>query len=252
MVHAEARVDQEIRFLSFFRIRDLFVQDRLERLFRHARPGQDAGTLDLGRGGDDDDLVEPAIRAGLEQKRDVAEHQGVAFGPGIGQEAVAIRGDQRMNRGLDAAEQIRVGQDGGAQSAAIDAVVGDRVGGEGGDGRGAGAAGRVEPVDGGVRIPNRHAERGEHGRRGRLAHADRAGEAEHDHRPAPGRAVHAPAGRARAQVTPGPRDRRRAARRSPPPRARTSARSPAAPDAAAYRARRPPPGRGRPRRPEAA
>ena len=50
-------------------------EDRVEFGGGHARPRQHPLALDFGRGGDDDDRVERALAAGLEQQGDV-EQQG--------------------------------------------------------------------------------------------------------------------------------------------------------------------------------
>jgi hypothetical protein len=84
-------------------------------------------------------------------------------------------------------------------------------------GRPPGTAGRVEPVNGGIGVPDGHAFVSEHRRRGRFAHADGAGQAK-TKRHAASTALRV------ASSTSG--------------RCRTSARSPGRPDAAACQARR--------------
>src|SRR4029079_10901469 len=68
----------------------------------------------------------------------------------------------------------------------VDTAIDDDVGKSRGDGQHPGAASIIEPVDDRIGVGNRDAFRGEHPRRFSLAHADRTGEADHDHRLSPG------------------------------------------------------------------
>ena len=91
----------------------------------------------------------------------------------------AIFRDKRVDSGIQAVEDSRVGLDQRAQGGAIDAAVGVNGRGEKcANGKRGGLAGLVKPVNGGVSVPDRKAFVGKHLCRGRFAHADGAGEAE--------------------------------------------------------------------------
>ncbi len=176
-----AGVDHKVRAGAFFRVRHLLGKDRVERRLGHARARQHAGALDLGRGGDDGDPVEPFVGAGLEEKRDIADSEPGACSPGIGQEGFPVLRHQRVDRCLDLRKQARLGQDCRPQPAPVDAFRTDGIASKLGDLAHAGAFRSVKPVHRRIRAPGREAKIGEDGERGRFAHADRSGEAEHDH-----------------------------------------------------------------------
>ncbi len=92
----------------------------------------------------------------------------------------AVRRDQRVDAGLDAGEERRIVGDRRAERVAVDGAARDRAGRDVAKRAGSRTAARVDPVDGGVGVPDRNPRRREEsGRRG-LAHADGAGEAQQE------------------------------------------------------------------------
>ena len=143
---------------------------------RHAGAGQHPRPLHLGRRGDDEDAVEAVLGAGLVEQRDIVEQH---LGAGVARRR-RRRGRRRPADG--SAPRSRPGARGRrerfAQPLAVDAAGRHRRRHQIGERLGAAAARSVEPMHGGVGVPDRHAGRGEEAGGGGLAHADRAGEAE--------------------------------------------------------------------------
>jgi hypothetical protein len=167
--------DDEVRARPLLGVGELAGEDALEGVGRHAGARQHPLPLHSGGRADHEDAVELALGAGLVEQGYVEDDERRA---GIrGSEGGAVGGDERVHQGLDPVEEARVGRDSGAQSGAVDAALGHRIRGDAGERRRAGLT-RVEAVHRGVGVPDRHAGLLEQRRGRRLAHADRAGQAE--------------------------------------------------------------------------
>ena len=115
-VEAVAGVDDEIGPLALFGIRRLPGQDRLEFFRRHAGPRKHALALDLGRRGDDDDLVDAIGSAGLEQQRNVEHGERRAGGTMAREEGIGVGADQRMHDLFQPGDRVRIADDAARQA----------------------------------------------------------------------------------------------------------------------------------------
>ena len=81
-------------------------QDALESCLGHARPRQHPRALHRRGRRHHQHAVEPALGAGLEEERDVEDHD---VGAGMrGREGLAVGRDQRMDARLDPGEELGV------------------------------------------------------------------------------------------------------------------------------------------------
>ncbi len=174
-----AGIDDEIGPFALFRIRRLASQDRLEFLRGHARPSKNACPLDLGRGGDNDDLVERRLAAGLEQQGDV-EQQDRRVGM-ISDEPLASFRDGRVDDGFERGKRFGIAEHLARKAGAIEDSVLDRAGKPPCDRPDQHPAQTLQPVDLGVGVEQRNSGALEHRRDGRFAHSDRAGDRDLDH-----------------------------------------------------------------------
>src|SRR6056297_1110646 len=169
------RWNHVIRARPLLRVRKLTGKNGLEPLFRHSRPGQDANALCFWRGRYDDSRIDPGVRAGLEKKRDVDEHD---VGVCRGDELLAILRDEGMHHRLDAAQGVRFACDPELQPFAANVPVYHGVAAKRADLRHGCASLGVEPVHCIVGVPDRHALVSEHLRRRTLSHTDGARQAD--------------------------------------------------------------------------
>ncbi len=150
-------------------------EDRLELRFGHGAAPEHTGPLQHGRRGDEQHGIHLGLGALLVEERDVEKHDVCA---GVGEEGGPVGRDRRMDQRLEPGQGRGVGRDPVAERAAVHRAALERGRAEGRHRAHQRASGRVEPMDGGIGIPDRHAFLGEEGGRGGLAHADRAGQAE--------------------------------------------------------------------------
>ena len=156
--------------------------------------------LDLGVGGDHHHRVHRRVAAGLEQQGDVEHGQFHARASRRLQIGQPAGGDQRVDDGLQPLEGAVVAAQRLGQPGAVHGAVHDHAG-KGLADRSDRRAARAHRGRGPPRRRSRPARLlGEHGRGGRLAHADGAGQAEEDHRASP---PDGPAARARTSTSGG-------------------------------------------------
>ena len=142
------------------------------------------------RRGDDEHVSQRRSPAGLEQQRDVEHHQPRAARRGRATKRRSARAHQRMQDRFQPAQLRRVAENARPSAARSMPPASLRTPGKRRlDGRDRGAARRQQPMHRGVGVVQRHAEPPQHRRGGALAHADRAGQAEDDHRPDPSEVV---------------------------------------------------------------
>ncbi len=150
-----------------------------EARLRHAGARQDAAALDPGGCGHHDHRINAPPAALFKEQGNVEhDHRPRSVAP---EEAAACALHRRVDDTLEPAQLIAIGKHQPAQRSAIDTrrARGPRKGGlDRGEQR---AAGALETVNLGIGIEDRHAQCLEHRRHRRLAHADRAGEADDDH-----------------------------------------------------------------------
>ena len=232
------RVDDEVCQPPLLGITHLLGEDRVELRLAHALPFQDTRPLHLGRCARHDGGVDVAMAPRLEEERHVEDRDAPTLAPCPLQSGRLRLAHQRVDDRLQIGERSRIAEHLLRQPRAVDDAVCDRAGEALRDERHRSAA--IERVHGLVRIVQGVAVASEEARRGRLAHPDRAGEADDDHRSSD-----------QATAVKASRSPHGAAPRRPPERCRTSARSRLSPGAGAFRAH--PPRRGPAlRRPQAA
>lgn len=178
---AEAGRDHEIGAAHFLGVGRLAGQDRIQPGRRHAGARQHPRALHEGGRRHDGHRVDAPLAAGFEQQRDVQHRHRHAAARAVRKETALGQPDEGMDDGFQAPQGRRVGEDAGAERPAVDTPPGHDAGKGGADGGDGGAARREEPVDRRVRIVDRRAQAPQHARRRRLAHADRSGQAQHDH-----------------------------------------------------------------------
>ena len=172
-------IHDEMRAGALFRIRHLPREQRVEPLRRHAGPLQHARALHLGRRRDDHHRIDAFLAAGLEQQRNV-EHDGArAFRVSAREEPLRHRAHQRMHDRFEPLDRVRIADELFGELSAVDPAVGRHAGKRRLDRPDRLAL--IEPVHHRVGIVHRHAGLAKEVRGGRLAHADRAGEAEDEH-----------------------------------------------------------------------
>ena len=138
------------------------------------------------RRADHRDRIDQALAAGLEQQRDVEHHERPARRRGSARESAARRAHQRMEDRLQARQRRRVAEHPPAERLPVDRAVARRS-------RGTPRRPAATAAPPGPSRRCTAASASNTGtpsarniwRRGRLAHRDRAGEAEHDHRDQP-------------------------------------------------------------------
>ena len=94
---AKAGIDNEMRPLSFFRIRHLFGHKRFEGCACHALAGHDALALDSGRRGDDEDGMTAPIAVRFEEKWNIENGKRRAGGGLLGEKQPLPIMNQRMD-----------------------------------------------------------------------------------------------------------------------------------------------------------
>jgi len=140
--------------------------------------------LHRARGGDDDDKIDPAIAARLEQQRYVENGEAMSGAARARQEGALLGADHWVKDRLQPGQRRAVAKDRVAQQRPVEHAVADGAGKGARDRTQGAAASRLEPVDGRVGIEDRNARAPEKGGGGRLPHADPAGQADDPH-PAP-------------------------------------------------------------------
>ena len=93
---APPRVHNEVGSLPRLGIRHLLGEDRLETLRRHSGPGEDPLALDGRRSADHENCIAAGFPSGLEEKRNVQDHQGSTRSFGPGQEGFLFATHQRV------------------------------------------------------------------------------------------------------------------------------------------------------------
>ena len=231
---AEPGAHHEVRAPALFAIRHLLGEDGVELRPRHPRPRERADGLQVrGRARHHGEIAAPETAA-FEEKRDVQQRRGLAAPAGVRQKARLGPLHTGMEDRFQAPQRRAVAEDGGAELLAVDAGLDTADVGKGREHRRHRLAPRRHQiVHREVGVEDGPAEGAEHRGRRRLAHGDRAGEADDHHlsrrRARPGRAgrrvrpaAAAPARRRRRRGCP-----RARAHRAPPSGSRR--RSPRAP-----------------------
>ena len=113
--------------------------------------------LHRARRGDDDDEVNPAIAASLEQQRYVENGEGPAGATRTRQEGALLGADHRVKDRLQPGQRRTVAEDRVAQQRPVEDAVSDRAGKGARDRAQSAAALCLEPVDGRVGIEDRDA-----------------------------------------------------------------------------------------------
>ena len=181
IVEAAAGIHNEIGVGPLVGIGGLAGQQPVELLLGHAGSGEGAPTLDLGGGAHHHEAIHGAVAADLEQQRNIEDDERLLRRRGGRDEAGFGLAHQRMDDGLERRQGGRVGEQQGGEPVAIDGAIDQRFG-EKRCNRGDGAAARgIEPVHLEVGVEHRAAELGEHPGGLRLAHGERAGEADQHH-----------------------------------------------------------------------
>jgi len=139
-------------------------------------PSQHPGTLDSLRGADDEDRVAARLATRLQQQRHVEHGKAHPPLPAPVQEAGLFLADERMDDRLQPRHRLRLAQHGSREADPVDRAIADGVGESRRD-QGNGPA-AIERMDRGIGIMDRNAARLKQSGGGRLAHADRAGQAE--------------------------------------------------------------------------
>ena len=180
-----ARLDDVVRRRPLLRVGHLPREDGGELLLRHPRPREDALALDIGGSRDDDDRIqELGARGGvhgLEEERYVEAYEPLTIRGGALNEGVAISGDKRVHQGLQPFQGVfsSGSQDCSRKFRPIDTAVvrahareciADRLN--------CSSTGSIQRMHAGIRIVDGKARTSEELRSGRLAHADRACQAD--------------------------------------------------------------------------
>jgi hypothetical protein len=178
---AEASRDHHRRLAALHRVGDLLLQDAGKFLPGHAGPRHHAQALQEGRRAHHQHAVDPPLAHALEQQRDVEHHHRLAPQRRATHELALLLRHQRMDDRLEPAQRLLVAEHTGTQRLAVEHA---RLHHAGKPPRSAAGRGRrrLQAVDGGIGVVHRHAHLPQHLCRGRLAHADRAGESDDDHR----------------------------------------------------------------------
>ena len=166
---------------AFFAIGHLAGEDGFDLGGGHLAAVADAGALDGGRGGDDEDEVDAGLAAGFEEEGDVEDGGGTAGAAGAGEEAAFGGADQGVEDAFQGSHGGGVLDGQGAEGFSADGAVFEGSGegaGQGGDGA---AAFLLEAVDFGVCVEDGEMGAAESARGGGLAHADAAREADYFH-----------------------------------------------------------------------
>lgn len=175
-------MDHPVGPAALFRVRHLFRQNTRQTLPRHPGPGKHPLALDEIRGAYDRDQIAQKMRVAFQQQRDVQHHDGAALTAAVPQETAGSGPDLRVHDRFKQAQSGEVTKHPRAQGRPVYRPIPHRSGkclGDSGHGLAAPAHRRV---NGSVGIMQRDAEAPKHGRRGALAHADRTGQADDDHR----------------------------------------------------------------------
>lgn len=175
-------MDDEVRPPPFFRVRHLLAQDRLKFLRSHRGATEYPLALQKGRGGDHDDGVAAALAAGLEQQRNIEGDQRQAPPRRPPEERLLGVAHQRMQDGFEPPEGGSVAEHPCAEGAPVDRPVDDHARERRRDWRHGPTAAAEQAVHHGIGIMDGDAEAAKLRGRGALAHADRTGEADDDHR----------------------------------------------------------------------
>ena len=139
-----------------------------------------------GRGADTTTTMSTRpLAAGLEQQRHVQHGGRGAAAAGVGEEALFHPADPGMQDRLQPLHRRLVPDHGVAQAGAVEHAILDRAGEGGRDGRQRGAAGRLQAVDGGIRVEHGDVGAAERFGGGRFAHADAAGQPDDPHAQGP-------------------------------------------------------------------
>jgi len=122
--------------------------------------------LHRARRGDDDDEVDPAVAARLEQQRYVENGEAPAGAARARQEGALLGADHRVEDRLQPGQRRAVAEDRVAQQRQVEDAIADRAGKGARDRAQGAAASRLKPVDGRVGIEDRDARATEQGGRG--------------------------------------------------------------------------------------
>ena len=147
----------------------------------HARPLQHARALHLGRRRHHHHRIDPLVAAGLEQQRDIEHHDRRAVARASARNcrsASRTSGCTIASSCFSAAGSPSTRAPSLTRSTLPSAVVPGNAASISGD-----RLALIEPVHGRIGVVHRHALLREQARGGRLAHADRAGQAEDEHGP---------------------------------------------------------------------
>ena len=181
MIAGEAGVDQDVGVAAFFAVGHLAGEDGFDLGLGHLAAAADAGALDGGGCGDDEDEVDAGLAVVLEEEGDVEDGGGAAGGAGSGEEAAFGGADEGVEDFFKSGHCGGVLDGQGAEGfSAYGAVF--EGGGEGlGEGGYGATAFLLEAVDLGVGVEDGEAGAAEGVGGGGLAHADAAGEADYFH-----------------------------------------------------------------------
>lgn len=182
LAQALPRVDHEIGAAALFPVAHLGGEDGAELLVRHPRPPEHAAALHMRGRRHDDGGIDVGMAAALEEQRDVERDDRRAVLPRRREERLLRLPHHRMHDRLKAAARPGVPEHRRAELRAVDTVRPGRPRKRRLDRRERRAAGPLQPVHLRIGVEHGNARASQHRRDGRLAHADRTGEAEDDHR----------------------------------------------------------------------
>ncbi len=177
----KAAGNDEIRPTAFLAVTDLVSDDPRQRLGGHPGPGKHSCPLHEGGGGHHDHRIADRIEPDLEQQRDVEHHQPRTAAGSSPQKAALDAPHHRVDDSLQTPQRRGIVEYPRAQRGPVDGAVLDHVGEGRSDQRHRRTAAFQEPVHRLIGVVDRQAHAAQHGRRGGLAHADRAGQADDHH-----------------------------------------------------------------------
>ncbi len=173
----------DIRPPALLTIGHLPGQNSGETSRRHAGAAQHPGALQRWRRAHHQNRIAAPLAAGFDQQRDVENDETDAARRHAPEKGALGCTHQWMQDGLQPRQRGAVAENASGKRCAIDAGSAFRHAREGPvDGRDAGAARGERLVNRGIGVEHRYTELPEHGSSGTLAHADRAGKAEDEHR----------------------------------------------------------------------
>ena len=174
-----------VRPAQLFPVRHLAAADVLENRSCHAGAAQHPGCLDERRCMDHAGGIDTRFAAGFEEQGHIEDHEAAAVSGGSPEKTVLIPANQGMDQRFKTGEHSGITDDTGAKELTVDAgsrsLTRHHPGKGAADGPDSGAAWTVEPVHTAIGIVNEGAAMGEHAGNCGLSHADRTGQAEHEH-----------------------------------------------------------------------